>query len=142
MPGANLVSTRRTPWVRGPSSVVDAMVLGGLTVDHDVYFERVVNYASFKSQGGKTIVDAIGVTIDNVLNTGNAIGAAFEQDTDASGLLKNYMAFTISVPNTAAGTEITDTILIPMQTVVDGDLPGVTSILTDAGAALAAAAGL
>lgn len=142
MPGANLVSTRRTPWVRGPSSVVDAMVLGGVTIDHDVYFERVVNYSSFKSQGGKTIVDAIGVTIDNVISTGNAIGAAFEQDTDAAGLLKNFMSFTITVPNTAAGTEITDAVLIPMQTVVDGELPGVTSILTDAAAALAAAAGL
>lgn len=118
------------------------MVLGAITIDHDIYFERVVNYASFKAQGGQTIVDAIGVTIDNVVSSGNAVGAAFEQDTDASGLLKNFMAFTITVPNTPAGTEITDTVLIPMQTVVDGELPGVTSLLTDAAAQLAAAAGL
>ena len=137
MPGAKLVSTRRGPWVRGANSVIDAMTLGGITLDHEIYFERVVPYKSFLDQGGTSIVDAIGVTIDNVINAGSAIGAAFEQDTDASGLLKNFMSFTISVTSSVTGSELTNTVLIPMQTVVDGELPGVQSILTDATQTLA-----
>ena len=84
---AKLVSTRRTPWVRGPTAVVDAMVLGAVSLNHDVYFERVVAYTAFVAKGAHAIIDPIGAAIDTVINAGTAIGAAFVQETTAGGTL-------------------------------------------------------
>src|SRR5712691_8156455 len=108
MPGAQLVGTRRTPWVRGPSSVVDAMVLSGVTTDNKVYFERVVVYRPNPSPGYRTIVNGIGDVIDTVINSGEAIAAAFVQDTDAAGLIKNFMEFTVAVPDADGNLTLTD----------------------------------
>src|SRR5207244_2684715 len=84
---AKLVSTRRTPWVKGPTAVVDAMVLGAVSLDHDVYFERVVAYTAFLAKGAHAIIDPIGAAIDTVITSGTAIGAAFVQETTAGGTL-------------------------------------------------------
>ena len=124
-----LVSGRRTPWVRGPSAVVDAYVLGGATDANDVYFERVVPYTSFLNKGWRAILDPIGVTIDDQILSGTAIGASFVQDTSAAGLLTNYMEFTILLSTSDEGGQVTDTVTIAMQTVVDQGPGGVQAII-------------
>lgn len=138
---AKLVSTRRTPWVRGPSAVVDAMVIGGASQRHDIYFERVVAYSSFLARGAHAIIDPIGETIDSQIDSQTAIGAAFTQDTDPSGLLTNYMEFTVLVATSDEGGQITDTVTIAMQTVVDQGAGGVQGIIQNIADRLRAAAG-
>src|SRR5262249_12024080 len=126
---AKLVSGRRTPWVRGPTAVVDAYVLGGASDVYDIYFERVVNYQHFLSVGAHAIIDPIGVTIDDQISSGTAIGAAFTQDTSAGGLLTNYMEFTVLLATSDEGGQVTDTVTIAMQTVVDQGPGGVQAII-------------
>ena len=126
---AKLVSTRRTPWVRGPSAVIDAMVIGGASDANDVYFERVVPYQNFINSNAHAFIDPIGATIDSQLASGTAIGAAFTQDTSPSGLLTNYMEFTVLVATSDEGGQITDTVTIAMQTIWDQGPGGVQAII-------------
>ena len=126
---AKLVSTRRTPWVRGPTAVVDAMVVGGASDANDVYFERVVPREHFLAVGAHAIIDPIGATIDSQIASGTAIGAAFVQDTSPGGLLTNYIEFTILIATSDEGGQITDSVTIAMQTVVDQGPGGVQAII-------------
>ena len=121
--------------------MVDAYVLGGATDANDIYFERVVAYSSFLAQGAHAIIDPIGVTIDDQISSGTAIGAAFTQDTSPSGLLTNYMEFTISIGTSPEGGDITDTVTIAMQTVVDQGPGGVQAIIQNIAGRLRGAAG-
>ena len=139
---ARLVATRRTPWVRGPSAVVDAMIVAGASAGHDVYFERVVPYTAFVNKGAHAIIDPIGATIDTLIDSGTAIAAAFVQDTDAAGLLVNYMEFTVLVATTDEGGDVTDTVLVSMQGIVDQGAGGVEVIVQNIANRLRAAAGV
>src|SRR5512146_2830036 len=139
---AKLVSTRRTPCVRGPTAVVDAMVLGAVSTVHEVYFERVVAYTAFLSKGVHPIIDPIGEAIDTIITSGNAIAAAFVQDSAANGLLTNMIEFTILVATTDEGGQITDTISVTVQSIVDLGAGQIEVIVQDAGQRLRAAAGV
>src|SRR5438132_6782220 len=139
---AKLVSTRRTPWVRGPTAVVDAMVLGAVSLDHDVYFERVVAYTAFLAKGAHAIIDPIGAAIDTVITSGTAIGAAFTQDVGPSGLLVNNVDFTVLVATTDEGGEITDTVTVSVQSIVDQGAAGIEVVVQNIANRLQAAAGV
>jgi len=139
---AKLVSTRRTPWVRGPTAVVDAMVLGAASDAHDVYFERVVAYSSLLTQGAHAIIDPIGEAIDSVLTSGTAIAAVFTQDASASGLLVNYIDFTVLVATSSEGGEITDTVTVSVQSIVDQGAAGIEVVVQNIANRLRAAAGV
>ena len=132
MPGGTLVSTRRTPWVRGPSAVIDAMVLGGVSTDNQVYFERVIPHSTFTRAHADAVVAAIGSTIDTVINDGHALGASFAQDTDQAGLLHNFMRFTVGIVAGSTGGLITTTVELDMQHVVDGGVAYVDAQLAQA----------
>lgn len=137
---ARLVSTRRTPWVRGPSAVVDAMVLGAASSVHDVYFERVVAYKSFLAKGAHAIIDPIGAAIDAVLTSETAIAAVFTQDTDAGGTFANYIEFVVLVAETEDGGEITDNVVIPVQSIVEQGATGIEVVVQNIANRLRAAA--
>ena len=117
------------------------MIVGGASDANDIYFERVVAYTSFLAQGAHAIIDPIGVTIDDQIASGTAIGAAFTQDVSPSGLLTNYMEFTVLVETTPEGGQVTDTVTIAMQTVVDQGPGGVQAIIQNIAGRLRAAAG-
>ena len=136
-----LVSTRRTPWVRGPSAVTDAMLLGGVTEANDIYFERVVVYLNFVNRGFHAIMDPIGATIDAVVSSGTAIAASFTQEADASGLLGNFMEFVVEVEATDEGGQVTDSVIIPMQSIVDQGAAGIEVIVQNIANRLRAAVG-
>jgi hypothetical protein len=138
---AKLVSTRRTPWVRGPSAVIDAMVIGAVTDGHDVYFERVMAYSAFLANGAHSNIDPIGAAIDTVIDSGTAIGAAFSQDTGPSGLLVNNMDFTILIATTAEGGEITDTVTVSVQSIFDQGAAGIEVVIQNIANRLRAATG-
>jgi hypothetical protein len=139
---AKLVSTRRTPWVRGPTAVVDAMQLGAISTDNEVYFERVVAYTTFLNQGAHPIIDPIGEAIDAVLNSGTAIAATFSQDSGPSGLLTNYIDFTILVATTDEGGDITDTVTVSVQSIVEQGAAGIEVVVQNIANRLRAAAGV
>jgi len=111
--------------------VIDAVTLGGVSTDHDVYFERVVPHAGFTVAHGREVVAAIGATIDEVLNAGTAIGAAFVQDTDEAGLLKNYMEWFFRIPSPDPDALLTSSVLEPMQLVVDQGVAGAQNTIVD-----------
>lgn len=138
---AKLVSGRRTPWVRGPTAVVDAYQLGAVSDGHDVYFERVVAYTSFLAQGAHAIIDPIGDAIDTVLNAGTAIAATFAQDSGPSGLLTNYIDFTVLIETTAEGGDVTDTVTVSVQSIVDQGAAGIEVVVQNIVNRLQAAAG-
>ena len=139
---AKLVSTRRTPWVRGPTAVVDAMILGAVSLDHDVYFERVVPYKAFLDKGAHAAIDPIGAAIDTVITSGTAIGAAFVQETTAGGTLTNYIEFTIEIATTDEGGQITDTVTVSVQSIVDQGAAGIEVVVQNIANRLQAAAGV
>lgn len=139
---AKLVSTRRTPWVRGPSAVIDAMVLGAVSLAHDVYFERVVAYTAFLAKGAHAIIDPIGDAIDTPITAGTALGAAFSQDTGPNGLLVNNVDFIVLVATTDEGGEITDTVTVSVQSIVDQGAAGIEVVIQNIANRLQAAAGL
>lgn len=126
---AKLVSGRRTPWVRGPSAVVDAYVLGASSSVHDVYFERVVAYTAFLAKGAHAIIDPIGEAIDTVITSGTAIGASFAQDAAANGTLVNNIDFIVLIATTDEGGDITDTVTVSVQSIVDQGAGGIEVVV-------------
>jgi|SRR5215472_244342 len=128
---ATLVSGRRTPWVRGPTAVIDAYVLAAVTTKYGVYFERVVAYKVFAAEGVHPIIDPIGASIDQVLDGGVAIAATFAQDTGKDGLLVNSMDFTVLIATTSEGGDVTDTITVTIQEIRDMGAGGVEQLLQE-----------
>lgn len=123
--GFTVQTTRRTPWVLGPSQVVDAMEVGVTTSGHHIYFERLVPYAQWKLFGAQDAVGGAAALIDLWLDEGTVVGASFVQDVDLSGLLVDYIEFVVEVaakPNSQSGP-LTNSALVPMEMLASGS-PG------------------
>lgn len=118
------------------------MLIGAVSLAHEVYFERVVAYTAFLAKGAHAIIDPIGAAIDSVITSGTAIGAAFAQDAGPSGLLVNNIDFTILVATTDEGGEVTDTVTVSVQSIVDQGAAGIEVVVQNIANRLQAAAGV
>ncbi len=133
-------TTRRTPWVLGPSQVVDAMEVGVTTSGHNIYFEVLVPYNQWKLFGAAPNVGGAAALIDLWLDDGLVVGASFVQDVDLSGLLVDYMEFVVEVPGNP-GTQsgpLTNTALVPMLMLTSGSAGPAEALIAAAKALLAA----
>lgn len=139
---ARLVAGRRLLWVRGPSATLDAYLLAGASSVHDVYFERVVSYSAFLAKGAHAIIDPIGEAIDAVLTSGTAIAAALTQDAGASGTLTNYIEFTVLVAQTDEGGDVTDTVTVSVQSIVEQGAAGIEVVVQNIANRLRATVGM
>ena len=84
----------------------------------------------------------IGAAIDTVITSGTAIGAAFVQETTAGGTLTNYIEFTIEIATTDEGGQITDTVTVSVQSIVDQGAAGIEVVVQNIANRLQAAAGV
>lgn len=116
-----VLSTRRIPWVRSTTLVVDAAEIGAETSRHGVFFLRVVPYQTFQDATALVLVAPIGYAIDSALDLDIVAGALFVQELDASGLLTNAVEFTVQAPSPdpARPGPFTTTVTIPIQTLYD-----------------------
>jgi hypothetical protein len=137
---------QQTVQVLGPTQAVDVMTVGALTVPHGVYFERVVPLTVWGTSAADPYIGELATAIEQRLSSGLAVSAVFRTDVDTSGLLTDYVDFTVEVAPAANQSG-------PMQAVVSvpvnlltadqafvGDL--VTPMFEDAVAKLNATAAL
>ena len=119
--GYTIQSQRRGPWVLSPTQVLDAEIIGVTTSPHGVYFEVPMSYAGWLADGADVAVSGIAESIEALLSSGTVLGAAFVQDVDpVSGLLADFMEFTIGIPVPAGRTgPMTTTVRVPIGAVGD-----------------------
>lgn len=144
-----VVSTQRTPQVLSATEVIDAMVIAFVTRPSNVFAQRVIPYSSWLllqgAQGLGFWLDPIRDAVEGAIADGSASGATFLQDIDpASGLLTDFIEFTVSyTPSGSLGT-LTDTVRWPIDTLtitLTGEIIGLQDALDAAMARLHAVAG-
>src|SRR5438105_894784 len=91
----DVVSQRRTVQVLGQSQVADVMEVGFVTKPSGVYAQREVPYASWAALGAGSWIDTLAVAIEGLMAGGLASGATFVQDVDSTGLLADFIDFTV-----------------------------------------------
>jgi hypothetical protein len=135
-------SQRRGPWVLSPTQVLDAEIIGVSTSPHNVYFEVPMSYDGWLRDGADVAVSGIAESIEALLDAGTVLGAAFVQAVDPiSGLLADFMEFTIAIPPGPNQTgPMTTTVRVPIGAV--GDPMIESDFFAPARAALVFTAGL
>lgn len=103
-------SQRRSIKVLSQTETADVMEIGAVTKPHGVYYLVEVPYGDWLRGFAAFALGVPAEFIEAALSSGAAIGAYFVQEPDASGLLKNAVAFIVQVPNpyaTQLGTQQT-----------------------------------
>jgi len=135
-----VASQQRTIQVVGPTQVVDVMEIGAFSEPSNVYFQRYIPFTSWQLLSGpqglgfwlQPIVDAI----EDSLASGAAAAVTFLQDIDvASGLLADFLEFTVSYTPAGGLLPMTTTVRYPIDNLVIEFAGGALSGLSDALAA-------
>ena len=103
------------------TTVVDIQRVAGVTKPSGIYFERVVPLTIFGTAAATAYVDELAAAIEQRIQGGVADTAAWSQDTDANGLLADYIEFFISVPGPPeTGGVFTDSVAVPVNILTGG----------------------
>lgn len=87
----------RTVQVLSSSQVVEVERVEAQTVPHGVGFWRYVPLAAFNAEGTQPWLEPLGAAIEQRLTSGLADDAQMVEDTDAFGLVQDFVDFAISV---------------------------------------------
>jgi hypothetical protein len=85
------------------TTVVDIQRVAGLTQPSGIYFERVVPLTIFGTGAANDYVAELAEAIEQRIQGGIADTASWTQDTDANGLLVDFIEFVISIPGPPEG---------------------------------------
>jgi hypothetical protein len=88
----------RTVQVLSSSQVVEVERIEAATVPHNVGFWRYVPIAAFNAEGSDPWLEPLAAAIEQRLASGLADDAAMVEDTDAFGLVQDFIDFIVSVP--------------------------------------------
>lgn len=145
-----VASQQRTIQVIGATQVVDVMEIGAFSEPSNVYFQRYVPFASWQllngPQGLGFWLQPVADAIEDSLAAREASGVAFLQDIDpSSGLLTDYLDFTVSYMPPGGLLPMTTTVRYPIDNLViefaGGELVGLSDALAEARSQLQTVAG-
>jgi len=109
------VTARRTVQVLGPTEVIDVEEVGFYTIPTNIYAQVEVPYQAWLSEGPAAWVEPLATAIEGMISGGLATGGTFVQDVDASGLLTDYIEFTVTyTPTTGLGLPFTTAVDVPV----------------------------
>ncbi len=128
MENGSIVSTSRSVQVFGPALATDVVEVGAITRLSRVFCQFIVPLDYWQLDEGVTaatnLVDPGLETIELAFLQHHVVDARFEQDIRASGLLLNYMVFTVGAPATGApgGGLLTDELRVEVDQMTDRSL--------------------
>jgi hypothetical protein len=111
-----VVSQRRTVQVLSPTQVADVEEVGFVTHPTGIYAQREVPYQAWAAEGAGSWIGTLATAIENLISGGLATTAMFVQDVDTTGLLTDYLDFTVSyTPSSGPGLPMTTTVRVPVN---------------------------
>ena len=107
--------THRTVQVISATQVLDVMELPFITSPSGVTAQVYAPYVSWLAEGADPFIAPIATAIENLISGGLAVGGTFTQDVDpTSGLLVDYVTFTVAYTPTDGRGTFTTTVDVPM----------------------------
>ncbi len=105
-----VVSQNRTVQVLSQSQVNDVMEVGAVTIPHGVYYQVEVPYPDWLAGYSDFALSGQAAFIEGAFAEPYVVGAASAQDVDpASGLLVNYVDFTLRIASPAGTSGVQQT---------------------------------
>jgi len=96
----DVTTQNRTVQVLSQNQVNDVMEVGAVTKPHGVYYQVEVPYADWLAGRSDFALNGQAEFIEGAFAESYVVGAAAAQDVDpASGLLINYVDFTLRIPS-------------------------------------------
>ncbi len=116
-----VLSTRRTAWVRSATDVMDAEEISVITKPSGVTFVRVVPHTSFLNHQVGELVQPIADHIELLMATQPISSGVGVQEINSAGLITNSVEFTAYYipPDPNNPGPFTTTVTIPVQTIHD-----------------------
>jgi hypothetical protein len=111
-----VVSQRESVQVLSQTQVADVEIVGFVTKPSGIYAERVVPLAAWQAQGAASWIEPLASAIEGLISGGLASSGTFVQDVDASGLLADFIDFTVSyTPSDGGVLQMTTEVRIPVN---------------------------
>jgi hypothetical protein len=111
-----VVSQRRTVQVLSQTQVADVEEVGFITHPTGIYSQREVPIQAWQTDGAGPWIGTLADAIEGLISGGLATGAVFVQDVDASGLIADFMDFTVSyTPPGGIGLPMTSIVRVPIN---------------------------
>lgn len=102
--------------VLSPQQVIDVEEVGFITSPSGIYAQREVPYTAWSQEGADAWIAPLATAIEDLISGGLASSASFVQDVDDSGLLTDYIEFTVTyTPNTGLGLPMSTFVRIPVN---------------------------
>lgn len=126
--------------VLGPTEVIDVQKVGIRTRPTGMYLEYPVPKIIWPTDGGMQILESLAAGAEQMVSEGFAVTGSHIQDTDANGLLVDYIEFVVQLrgPNGILLPQTT-TALVPEELFIAGTDPFAFGLIGDATAILQAA---
>lgn len=123
--------------VLGPTSVMDVQRVTIRTRPSGALLEYPVPAIIWPDAGGAQILESLAAGVEQMIAEGLAVSAAYVNDLDASGLLVDYVEFTVQLRD-AAGHLLpqTTTARVPEELFIAGTDPFAFGLIGDAVAIL------
>ena len=113
-----LLNSTDTVQVFGPDLVSEAIVCTILSGPSGSQLVRTVPDAEFQADNGQGLLSSLSDAVEGILQAGVATGAVGNQRVDASGLLADYVDFTVTYrPSTPIPGEIQAVVSIPVDVI-------------------------
>lgn len=110
-----VVSQRSTVQVLAANQVIKVEEVGFATKPSGVYAQVYVPWAEWEADHGTPYISALATGIEDLIAGGLADGGAFVQDIDPStGLLTDYIDFTVSYSPSGVALPMTTTVRVPV----------------------------
>ena len=107
--------THRTVQVINATTVLDVMEIPFITSPSGVTAQVYAPYVSWLAEGADTFIAPVATAIENLISGGLATGGTFTQDVDpTSGLLIDYVTFTVAYTPTDGRGTFTTTVDVPV----------------------------
>lgn len=135
-----VVSQNPEVQVLGPTEVIDVQKVGIRTKPTGMYLEYPVPRVIWPSDGGLQILESLASGAEQMISEGLAVSGSYVNDLDASGLLVDYVEFTVQLRD-AAGRLLPQTTMarVPEELFIAGADPFAFGLIGDAVAILQAA---
>ena len=115
MAGYVTLPTHRTVQVISATTVLDVMELPFITSPSGVTAQVYAPYVSWLATGADAFIAPVATAIEDLISGGLATGGTFTQDVDpTSGLLIDYVTFTVSYTTTDGRGTFTTTVDVPI----------------------------
>ena len=110
-----IITERRTVHVLSQTQVVDSQEIGFNSLPSGTYCQVLVPVAAWKANGPAAWVQPLADAIEGLIPGSGATSATFTQDVDASGLLTDFLDFTVTyTPTGGVGLPLSTVVRIPV----------------------------